>query len=123
MAETAGCTEGVRQQRLAEADAVQQQLSLLYGQVPTPQTAIDQLSRQAEVIYSDPCISPRMVVDTDVVVAGTGGGGIGIDQRLTVETLEPGTRVLPVGGGWAVLAGTHLLTIGAGGAVTDLNLG
>ena len=122
-ADVPGCTAAVRDQRLAEAAVLEQQLNSLYQQVPVPQAAVERLSRQVEAIYTDACINPLMVADTDVVVAGTAGGGIDVERRLTVESVEPGHRVLQVGEGWAVLAGAHLLTVDPAGAVTDLSLG
>ena len=122
-ADVAGCSAAVRDERLAGAADLEEQLGFLYQQVPVPQAAVDRLSRQVEAVYADPCLYPPMVADTDVVVAATGGGGIDVDLRLTVESAVPGSRVLQVGDRWAVLAGAHLLTVAPGGGVTDLALG
>ncbi len=68
--------------------------------------------------------SPLQQADTTIVVTGTAEGTFEVEERITVATPEPGSRLLAAGDGWALLAGTRLLTLdGGGNVVAELVLG
>jgi uncharacterized secreted protein with C-terminal beta-propeller domain len=120
--EPEGCSPEGRELLMAESGRLEEELSALYNQPAPDQARIDQLSRQLEAIWSNPCMSPQQVADTHVVVLDTAGGAIDVLDRTTFTAAELGVRLLPTGDAWAVLAGTHLVVVGDGGVEADLTL-
>jgi uncharacterized secreted protein with C-terminal beta-propeller domain len=120
--DTPGCTEAVRQQRQVEIDGLQRELNAIYSSSTPDEPRRAVLERQLEAAYGDPCISPPVVTDTSVVVGTVTPEGITIERPVTVTAGEPGTRLIAVDGGWAVLAGPHLFVTDAAGTTTDLDL-
>jgi hypothetical protein len=118
-----GCTPAQRDRLEAEAGAAEPARSQLDGGGTSEDAGTSNSERPAKELWSDPCLSPAPVVDTTVVVADTAGRAVDVAQRISLTTPEPGTRLLPTGERWAVLAGTHLLWVDpAGTVVADLAL-
>jgi hypothetical protein len=126
--EPAGCTPPVRERLAAEARAAEDALFRAYDDTRSDDAISDdarvrEVERRVEELWSDPCLFPPSVVDTTVVVADTARRVIDVVERITLTTPEPGTRVLPTDGRWAVLAGAHLVWVDPDGTpVADLSL-
>jgi hypothetical protein len=121
--EPAGCTPAARERLAAEARAAEDALFRAYDDTRSDDARVQELERRAEELWSDPCLSPPSVVDTTVVVADTARRVIDVVGRIALTTPEPGPRVLPTDGRWAVLAGAHLVWVDSDGTpVADLDL-
>lgn len=113
--EPAGCTPAVREQRLGEALFLERQLGVLSQRGSADQGQAEGLQRRLEELAADPCVSPPVVADTDVVVATAVHGTVDVRQRLRLTSGEPGTRVLRDGERWVVVAGTQLVALAPDG--------
>ena len=89
----------------------------LYGLPVPPPDRAEVLVPSPRGDLERPCLSPPYVADTTVVVAGTAGGTIDVEERFTFTADDVGSRILQVEGGWVVLAGSHLVSVGSGGDV------
>lgn len=116
--ESVGCTEQVRSDLYARAEALELQASQTADQAQA-QALYEELDR----IWSDPCINPSMQAVTSIVELALVGRSLQVGSRTEVRSAHPGERVLRSDEGWVLYSMPEVVVVGPGAAQTPVPLG